>query len=231
VQPYDDDYYRANGQSRDRPALSWYTRVARRYLDLSRSCDYGCGTGWLMHHLASHGEVAGVEPSPDARRQAIDRNPDGLVLDSLQAFPDHHFTVMFAVHVVEHLTDAELTSTFSEFRRVLVPGGGLFLVTPDSGGLAHRLMGAQWRALEDPTHVNLKSSQRWLDLIDEAGFDTQCVGTDGLWDWPYRRARRRWVTGPTMVAAQLVSGRLLADPGSGESLVVVARMRPHTSRP
>lgn len=231
MQPYDDDYYEANGQSGDRLALSWYTRVARRHLDLSQTCDYGCGTGWLMHHLASHGQVAGVEPSPQARRRAIARNPAAEVLADLAGFPDRRFTSLFAVHVVEHLTDAELDHALGEVRRVLVPGGGLFLVTPEADGRAHRLMGTQWRALADRTHINLKPGAQWLELLDSHGFAITATGSDGLWDWPYRRAGLRWVSGPATVAAQLLTGRLLAPAGSGESLIAVATMRTPASHP
>lgn len=227
MQSYDDIYYETNGQAGDRPALAWYVRVAQRYLDLASTCDFGCGTGWLMKRLGGHGQAAGVETSPWARGSALARNPNCHVVPSLDDFPDRHFSAMFAVHVVEHLSDDQLEAVFAGFRRVLAPGGGLFLVTPDAGGVAHSLMGPTWRAFEDPTHTNLKPGRAWLDLLAAQGFDLVAAGTDGLWDWPYHSAAQRWITGPAMVAAQLVTGRLLSAVGQGESLVAVATMRPH----
>lgn len=222
---YDEAYYAGNGQDADRPALSWYVRVAKRRLDLTRTCDFGCGTGWLMRHLAAHGEVAGVEPSPVARELAVKRNPGSPVCASLEEFGERSFSCLFAVHVVEHLSDSDLREVFSQFRRTLVPHGTLFLVTPDQGGLADRLMGSRWRAIADPTHINLKPWAAWTALLDKEGFEVLATGTDGLWDWPYSSAGVHWLTGPALVAAQLATGRLIARPGTGESLVVLARRR------
>ena len=42
-------------------------------------------------------------------------------------FPDNSFDAVTAVHILEHLDDHQLSDTVSEIRRVLVPGGKVFV--------------------------------------------------------------------------------------------------------
>lgn len=59
---YDQRYYEANGQIGDRPALTWYARLARRYLGTGKALDVGCGTGHLLKRLArQQGGADGLE--------------------------------------------------------------------------------------------------------------------------------------------------------------------------
>jgi len=52
TESFDKSYYTNNGQVDDRPALGWYKRLARKYLDSSHILDFGCGTGTLISRLA-----------------------------------------------------------------------------------------------------------------------------------------------------------------------------------
>ena len=60
---YAADYYTANGQMGDRPALRWYVRLVRRYCGSGPSLDFGCGTGHLLRRLSALGPAAGFEIS------------------------------------------------------------------------------------------------------------------------------------------------------------------------
>ena len=64
-----------------------------------------------------------------------------VVGDSLP-YPDAHFDVLTAWHVIEHVSD--VTSTLSEWARVLRPGGILALETPDSDCLKLKLRGCSY---------------------------------------------------------------------------------------
>ena len=67
---YSEEYYRDNGQSGDRPALRWYTRLVRRYCGVGPYLDFGCGTGHLLRRLAALGPAADpthVNLKPHAR--------------------------------------------------------------------------------------------------------------------------------------------------------------------
>lgn len=71
--------------------------------------------------------------------------------------PDRSFQNLTAIHVIEHVDDETAEQVIETWRRVLVPGGGALVVTPDLTGRAHQLMGSDWAGFSDPTHINLKA--------------------------------------------------------------------------
>jgi SAM-dependent methyltransferase len=218
---YDAAYYRDNGQSGDRPALRWYARLARRYGGPGPYLDFGCGTGHLLRRLAALGPAAGFEVSPWAAAAA--RSTAGCpVHERLDELPAGAFTMVVAVHVVEHLDDAVLTAALATWRRVLRPGGRALVVTPDLGGRGHTLSGAGWVGFADATHVNLKPRARWRELLEAQGFAVLHEGGDGLWNVPYGgRPYPADVVRAAPAFVQYLAGRLLLPPGSGESAIFV----------
>ena len=94
--------------------------------------ELGCGNGKTARALADAGAaVTGVDFSPSAvaecRRllggRAVFAEADVRSLP----FPDGSFAKATAFHVLEHLSDEGLAEAVSEVRRVLVPGGTLYL--------------------------------------------------------------------------------------------------------
>lgn len=81
-------------------------------------------------HVRSEGwEVLNVNPAPhvDHVRNATD----------LSIFENNVFEEIYASHVVEHLDYAgELLATLKEWRRVLKPGGRIYISVPDMDTLA-----------------------------------------------------------------------------------------------
>jgi len=86
--------------------------------------------------------------------------------------------VVFALHVVEHLTTP--TAFFGEAYRVLRPGGLLVIATPNSRGLGARLMRHRWMGYNDPTHISLNGPMFWRNLLQQTGFKVVRDGTTGL---------------------------------------------------
>lgn len=70
-------------------------------------------------------EILNALPGPD-----VDHLGDAR---DLSQFPDNTFTDVYASHVVEHLDYAknELLDTLKEWRRVLVPGGKVYVSAPN----------------------------------------------------------------------------------------------------
>lgn len=89
--------------------------------------DVGCGTGVTSRILADCGlEVSGIDLSPNMIAEARRCNPDlrfhvGSMTDL--DFPDAHFHGLCAWYSVIHIPDELLPKVFSEFHRVLRPGG------------------------------------------------------------------------------------------------------------
>lgn len=223
--PYDARYYAANRQAGDRPALRWYARLVRRYCGPGPYLDFGCGTGHLLRRLSAREPAAGFEVSAwsAARARAV---AGCTVYEQLDDLPTAGFTVVVAVHVVEHLDDAALGATLAAWHRTLRPGGSALVVTPDPTGRGAALSGTRWVGFADATHVNLQSPARWRALLAAHGFHVEHEGTDGLWNIPYGRCfTPRDAVRAAPALAQYLAGRLVLAPGAGESAVFVARRR------
>jgi SAM-dependent methyltransferase len=70
--------------------------------------------------------------------------------------------------VIEHLPNPE--KVMEEIRRILRPGGCVYVLTPNAGGLSSRLLKAQWEAAEPDDHVILYQYQTLRRLLEDRGF-------------------------------------------------------------
>lgn len=112
----------------------WFVPRRRRLLDLvsralpahARVLDVGCGTGGFCDALRLRGhETLGTDPHAAEMGLAPDRFVAGTS-DHLP-FPDASFDAVCIFDVLEHVDDV---AAIRECRRVLRPGGNLFLSVP-----------------------------------------------------------------------------------------------------
>lgn len=94
---------------------------SRRILDL------GCANGWNMSRFAQYGRTSiGLDMVPERVYLALNHGP-ALVASGLEIpVADATFDVVYIQHVLHHIGDVEKALT--EVRRVLKPGGYLFLI-------------------------------------------------------------------------------------------------------
>lgn len=219
---YDAVYYENNGSGGDRIALRWYAQLIEKHAPPGRALDFGSGPGWMVRRMGMTRSCDGVEISEYSRQACKSLNPHAGVFGSTGEIPDGRYAAVSAIHVLEHITEAEVATTLREIRRILVPRGVLLMVTPDSDGRASRIRGGQWRALTDPTHINLQGHSFWRRSLISAGFEILQEGSDGLWDPPYTN----WLVDRLRlprIAVDVLRGGLTIRPGQGESYVAVAR--------
>jgi len=98
--------------------------------------------------------------------------------------------------------------TLRRCRELLVPGGRLWLQTPNVDSRGHAVFGAAWRGLEPPRHLVLFSREALADLLGRAGFravEFKRHPAVALFIWEESRAIRRKMVHP-------------AEPGSRTSL-------------
>jgi SAM-dependent methyltransferase len=219
---YDLPYFAARCQDRDRPALWFYERIVRRWIAHGTVLDYGCGTGFLLRRLACHFDVGGYDISPHARKAACQTVPGITVYAREDQIPEAFFSGIVSLHVLEHIDRAVLLATLACWRRSLVTNGRVLCAVPDVTGRGHKLAGTRWIGFGDPTHVTLMGWHEWNALFTSAGFSVCHVGTDGLWNLPYREGKSKLLDGvrfsiPTVI--QFLAGRLILPAGSGESSV------------
>jgi SAM-dependent methyltransferase len=95
--------------------------------------DAGCATGGLLTALRDQGftAVAGLDPSPRCAAACRDRGFEAYV-GSISSAPAHmpKFDCVVFSHVLEHVYD--IPAFFAVVRRLLAPGGYIYIETPDA---------------------------------------------------------------------------------------------------
>ena len=188
----------------------------------------GCGNGASVVHMAAYGwDAEGHEIDPDARAQARAagaRVPE-VPLEELAAERAGHYAAVTLSHVIEHVH--EPVAFLATLRRLLRPGGVLWLATPNLGATGHRRYGRDWFALEPPRHLVLFTRGSMARALGAAGFDdvafhTPWAGAGGLLDASrdLQAGRRPDVLTPGSRVPDLVS---LLQPGRAEEMTVTAR--------
>lgn len=102
------------------------TRPARRVLDA------GCGTGGNLVWLARSGQPYGVDLSPLAVERCRRRGLSTVARASVTRLPfaDETFDLVTSFDVIYHLDVEDDVAALREMRRVLCPGGMLFVRVP-----------------------------------------------------------------------------------------------------
>ena len=222
VQPFDETYYIKNGQIGDRPALGWYKKLSKRYLDTAHMLDFGCGTGTVIERLSPLGQIDGFDTSEFALNKAKLRNPKSNLYGQLDAIPASTFSAVVSIHVFEHLDTLELSSAIEILARSLRANGRFLIVTPQFDGFAHKRTGSSWSGFSDDTHCNLMTAQNVRDLLSRNGFSPVREFTDGPWNGPYitgLKIEKLLLQVPC--ALQVFSGRKFMPVGFGESYVAI----------
>jgi len=184
---YDDRYYA--GQGADplvdyRFELDHPERTIRRYewegiatvvadltggpdsLPTRRWLDYGCGNGSLVRYLRAHlaVEALGFEPGAIAS-EASKRGIPILSIGDL-AVQAGSFDVVTAIEVLEHTLDP--VAELRRMRRLLHPGGLLFLTTGNARPYADRL--THWRYVRPEIHISFFEPRTLERALENAGF-------------------------------------------------------------
>ena len=140
-------------------------------LPKGRLLDIGCGVGDFLVHVQQKGwEVAGIEPSDDAK--SITQNRLGfLPLDPSEStsFADRSFDVITMWHVLEHIDD--LKTQLSELKRLLKPGGRLIIALPNYKSFDCQHYKDKWAAWDVPRHLNHFSPDVICSIISSIGMD------------------------------------------------------------
>ena len=210
-----------------------------------RMLEVGCGNGHFLSTARELGwQVCGTELSrahaERARSQGLDVVYGDLVEEPL--FPGRLFDAVVAMEVIEPLPEPARFLAVAADR--LVPGGLVFLTTPNFGSVTRRLLGPQWSVL-DEEHVALASPAGLALALGAAGFDIVRLRSKSLYVGEYRRALRGKGDGAGVPLAaenaelrdriedsrllsslKSVANAVLGATGLGEALECVARLRP-----
>jgi len=148
----------------------------RMYVDLdirSEVLDVGCGQGIFLEEVrrafgcgisgSDTSEIGIEDMSPEPRRAIDFRKGELADVD----FPDEHYDMVVALHVLEHIPDARgfVTQAWAKVK----PGGILAVEMPNFGSIVRRLTGKYWTALEAPYHLHDFTQSSLQHLLRESG--------------------------------------------------------------
>jgi SAM-dependent methyltransferase len=143
--------------------------------------DVGCAIGTFLCHAKARGwEVAGVESSEFARREAS-RRLGTEVVGALAALPaGRRYDVVTLHHVLEHVQDP-----VAFLAREVAPRVGrlLLLEVPNFASLAAQVEGPRWKDFRPEQHVHHFEPPTLRGVVEAAGFEVSRVYTlaEPLW--------------------------------------------------
>jgi ubiquinone/menaquinone biosynthesis C-methylase UbiE/GNAT superfamily N-acetyltransferase len=128
-------------------------------LDGKTILDFGCGTGNYANVIKklTTADIYGVEPSENMREMALAKGLDIRTGDHANVpFEDAFFDFIFMTDVIHHVPDMNMM--FSEFYRVLKPGGLICILTE-----SHQQLETRFWVRYFPTTVAVEK-QRYPDI-------------------------------------------------------------------
>ena len=223
------------------PRRRWLADMRVRHLPRpavsARLLDVGCGNGTFLRDMRAAGwEVWGIDPDPQAVATARETGASveqGLLTD--ETFPPESFDAVTLSHVIEHLPDP--AATLSICRRLLKPGGVLWVATPNLDSQGHARFGEHWRGLEPPRHLVLFTARALTGLLDRLGFEVVASHRNYMAEFFFRAsaaiAAGRDPADLSLPAppglerrARLANARTVWRRSGAEELMVIARRPP-----
>lgn len=133
--------------------------------------DVGCGNGVFLRFATNAGwRAVGVDADEAAvawcRQQGLEVKPGGI-----EVFNDERdrFDWITLSHIIEHIH--EPSAMLRACLRLLKPGGGLWVSTPNIAALGHIHYGRHWRGLEPPRHLVLFNRASLHGALARVGFE------------------------------------------------------------
>lgn len=132
--------------------------------------DLGCGRGEWLGMLRDEGlQASGVDLNGLFVEECEQKGLQVEYTDALtklRSLPNASLGMVTLFHLAEHLSFRTLVDLFDEVHRVLLPGGGLIVETPNP----ENAMVAQWAFYMDPTHRNPLPPQMLRWMVQARGF-------------------------------------------------------------
>jgi 2-polyprenyl-3-methyl-5-hydroxy-6-metoxy-1,4-benzoquinol methylase len=172
-------------------ARRYYAALVRRFAPPGdgRLLEMGCGLGHLLGLLQDDFQAVGIDLIDYSIEQTRHNAPraDAYQLDVsdiADEFQPGTFSVVVALHLVEHLPDPE--QTIRDVNRLLQPGGVFLYATPQPTYTLRRFKDHRTDAIgKDQTHINVHPPAQWRAWSEANGFEVVRQFGDGLWDVPY----------------------------------------------
>ncbi len=134
--------------------------------------DIGCGGGSLLRALQSRDiPVCGGDPSQENVRRVrrFHAVPAVCCLLPHVPFQPGSFSVVTALHVLEHLPDP--AAALTALRELPAPGGRIVIQVPNADSWQALLLGENWNGFDVPRHLLNFRTEDLQDLMDSCGLE------------------------------------------------------------
>ncbi|MGH2951356.1 MAG: class I SAM-dependent methyltransferase [Solirubrobacterales bacterium] len=147
---------------------------------LNRWLDVGCGAGTLMDAARAKGWLATGTEVGEGAADAVRARGFEVGVGELGELdlPDAGFDVVSMVEVLEHVRDPH--ALLVPARRLLRPGGVLYITTPHGRGISGRVLGASWSVVGPPEHLQLFSGRGLRAALDSSGLVVRTLRTEAV---------------------------------------------------
>jgi SAM-dependent methyltransferase len=198
-------------------------RRIERSTGVGRLLDVGCGTGEVLLAARDRGwECHGAEPVGDSAAFAREERGLDVRATLLQdsGFPERHFDVVSAFHVLEHMTDG--IGFLELLARWVRPGGHVVVEVPNWRSVHRKGAPGEWPHLRPHEHLAYHTAKTLQGTLAAAGLETVRVTTPGfVWSGQPASTQRRDL-GLTRVPG---AGILLGRPGALRNRVAVSALQ------
>lgn len=167
-----DDWHIAGEDTQNRLTANDYFDKVRKYLPTRphRFLEVGGAFGWFAERVQKvfGATILLVEPSRSAVQGATARGIPAHVacIEDFQA--DDPFDVVFAAHVVEHVSD--VNEFWKACNRLLKPGGRMILLTPNGSAWKFKVQGERWGWAVPASHTLFLNAESTRRLMEKHGF-------------------------------------------------------------
>lgn len=174
---YSEDYYRTSNYADYMERADRYKRTASEIAELLRKLnlagkntsilDYGCAVGFLVEGLREVGysQAKGFEISSWAAAQGRKRGLE--IIEDLEVFNEPGTTtdVMLSLDVFEHMSNQQINTAVNAIKPNVIVAR---IPTAEKEGDTFHLEISR----KDPTHINCKTTNQWIDLFRSLGYQT-----------------------------------------------------------
>lgn len=147
-------------------------RINKKVGTTGKMLDIGSALGDSLLEAEKLGwkNLFGVELSKYAASESRKRglNVNNGTLESAR-YKSNYFDIVTLQDVIEHLENPK--SVLKEVYRILRPGGCVYIVTPDIGGLWQKFLGSLWYHYKPGEHLMYFSQKTLAQILGNTGFN------------------------------------------------------------